>query len=347
MDKNGDFIKQLSSIQSYTFNVEYPIEAYDMKPSSSVVLSYSASTYFTLYNNPNDEFDNPYITNTASNSSLVTIIKNEIPSNVESKIEVKIGEQRDIPIKRNYVKKEKPLRIYNGTTSEEFDDTFLTSWDIMIGNEAVNKSITISQKDDANNFVPDSFIKSNQEAVSAENVISNIGIYFDDKIDSLNDDGWIKIYDDETDTLMVEFSRDDIETYNESNPYYYEYPVKYIRVETSTINKVTKINIKNIKEIDDEYLTDNYSKEEFDSFKYIKTTAFVRTSDGNVLFNDGKANYEEGYSIMYFTTSLRECSTTQSYTNQVISITAQENERYNQVGWINGKYLIEFPEQIN
>ena len=64
--------------------------------------------------------------------------------------------------------------------------------------------------------------------------------------------------------------------------YKYAEPVKHIRIETSAIdassfNGGQQLSIYNIKELDDEYITAHYTKEEFDNLTNIKSYLYMYT----------------------------------------------------------------------
>ena len=83
--------------------------------------------------------------------------------------------------------------------------------------------------------VTDQFIKTDSTEESVDDVISNIGIYFSGADNVLGEEGWIKVYDEETGNLLVTFTAEDWNKYTSGNPYKYEIPVKHIRVETSAV----------------------------------------------------------------------------------------------------------------
>ena len=65
----------------------------------------------------------------------------------------------------------------------------------------------------------------------------NIGIYFTTAGAMLGENGWIRVYNDETDELIHEFTAEEYETCTEDSLYYYKEPVSHIRIETSEANK--------------------------------------------------------------------------------------------------------------
>lgn len=96
-----------------------------------------------------------------------------------------------------------------------------------------------------------------------ESVVSNTGIAFTGADNLLKEDGWINVYDDQTDELLVTFTKENWNNYTVNNPYKYELPVKHVRVETSNTKADGSIYVYHIKEIDDDILVANYEKAEF------------------------------------------------------------------------------------
>ena len=79
--------------------------------------------------------------------------------------------------------------------------------------------------------------------------------------------------------------------YNRNNYYKYKLPVKHIRVETSNTKEDAYFDVYSVKELDDEYITTNYTREEFDNLEYInfnfsgktyKITKMSPREDGSV-----------------------------------------------------------------
>ena len=57
--------------------------------------------------------------------------------------------------------------------------------------------------------VIDNFIKTDSSKESTNDIVSNIGIYFSGVDGILGQDGWIKVYDAETDELIHEFTSEE------------------------------------------------------------------------------------------------------------------------------------------
>ena len=119
--EDGNITTGLVRDNSYGVRVVYPIEAYQSLGEDTVTIKIPVSTYYEGYNNPNEEFINPYKSNTAATTITASY---QGPKEVVSKINVTVGKQIYNPSTRYIVSKQKPLRIYNGVSEEEIDDTY-------------------------------------------------------------------------------------------------------------------------------------------------------------------------------------------------------------------------------
>ena len=225
------------------------------------------------------------------------------------------------------VSKQKPLRIYNGISEEETEDTYQVRWEITTGSDGESTGVVLKETQDNQVQVSDQFIKTDNTEESMENAITNVGIGFSGADNMLKEDGWIKVYDEESGNLLVTFTQDDWNRYTSSNPYMYELPVKHIRIETSDTNAESGMYVYNIKKLDDEYITNNYTREEFDDFQYIKST-LVGYIGGVYLNTDiHQAHYESPFSIAGISISNNTLSTQATEENDIITITADANTR--------------------
>ena len=333
------------NIRYNKFNVKitYPLKAYKELGSDTVVYKIPVNAYYEGYNNQSSEFTNLYKSNTAK-ATFVISIKN--PTGTVARVEVTVGNSIYSPSFRYIVSKQKPLKIYNGTSDSEADDTYQVKWYVTTGTDGESTGLRIKETKDGEKQVSDSFVKTNSSEESMENITKFVGIAFSGADNLLKDNGWIKVYDDETDNLLVTFTKNDWNEYTSSNPYKYELPVKHIRVETSDTNASTYMYIYNIKELDDDYITTNYTREDFDDLQYIKSTLTGYLGENYINTDTHNANYEAPYSIADIGLSNNTISTQGTEKNEKLTITARYNTSYNQVGWVNGSFIIKLPEEI-
>lgn len=330
-----------SKLNSYMVSVIYPKEAYDNMEDEVIELMIPVKTYYEGYNNTNDEFQNPYVSNTAEATIVARWTKTE---GYVYRFDIKVGKYSTSPYARYSISKEKPLKIYNNISEEESKDYYKVRWIILRGSQGNDESVIMKETKNNATQVSDSFIKTDSSTESMENLTSNVGVYLTGAEAMFGTDGWVKIYNDTTNELLVTFNKDNWNKYNENNPYYYENSAKHIRVETSAAQKNTQFSVFSIKELDDKYITENYEKEVFDKFQYIKSNlnGYYGT---NLSTTTNRANYEAPTSIAKIEILKANISTQETTENQVITITALD-EGYNTQKWKNGTFLVKLPKEI-
>lgn len=326
----------------YGFSIEYPRDAYENMDNDVIDLTIPLKTFYEGYNNTNSQFQNPFISNTAETAVMVRWKKTE--GNIYD-FDVKIGKYSVIPYNRYIVSKEKPLQLYNNMVGDQQKDYYVVKWTFSRGPQGENECAIMKETKNNENQVSDVFVKSSTSTESMEDLTSNVGIYLTGAQQMLGTNGWVKIYNDETDELLITFNKDNWNNYTEDNPYYYESPIRHIRVETSSSNKNRELNIFNIKELDDSFITENYTKDQFDSFKYIKTTLNGYFGE-EVITSTNHATYEAPLSVSKIDISKNSITTQDTTENQIITITTI-GEGYNIQKWKNGIFVIKFPQEIN
>ncbi len=343
---------KISRNNNYTIKVVYPLEAYRQTGIERVELRIPVKAYYEGYNNTNSEFNNPEISNQPQSTivlTYVTIINVHVDQQDkfwESNFTIEIGKKIYKPTNRYIVSKEKPLKIYNGLSSEEKDDNYLVTWYGRVGTNDGNKKMVMKEENN-NKQICDQFIKTNGDYVSMEEVTSNIGIYFSDPSLLLGEEGEIKVYDNELDELLMTFNKDNWSRYNESNPYIYERPVKHIRVETTKANKEERLYVYNIKQLDDEYITEHYDLNAFMELEYINSTLCGYLEDELVKLDSKNVKYEAPYATASIYLDKDTISTQSTEKNMNITIQATAIEDYNQARWQNGVFLAKLPNIVD
>ena len=354
---------------SESIEVNYPLEAYNAETDSEKSIEVSVKGWIEGYNNPNEEFQNPYKSNEVEKTLTIKLMR-EVSN---PKIYCYVGDYLRIYNYFDYnrmVSKEKPARIYNGLSTEETEDYYKVGWEVSFSydNEYLLPNGLIL-KESKNEDKSDEFIKQDESIDSMENLTSNVGVYFsyiDDLNEILGENGWLKVYNDETDELLVTFTKDNWGKYNsEENMYRYEKPVKHIRIETSPINtgilsSYIDMYINNIKELDDSYITSHYTKEKFDDLKYIRSYLYMytQTSAGE----KEATTYDTTLYIYPITGVGMDLDDNKYYNDKTIVSTQQAQNMKIRIGipekeinstyeklmskWIDGEYLIKLPKDI-
>ena len=344
VSSDGKITTSVSSTNSYDMTIIYPLQAYESLDEDAVAINIPVQTYFEGYNNPNEEFYNPYKSNTAKSIIAASFRK---PEGTVIQIDSRMGKYVTYPNARYVISKEKPMNEYNGIAEEtEEDDTYIVKWNVHTGENGTTNGARLKETRDGESQASDHFIKMDGSTISMENIVSNIGVYFTGAEGLLGKDGWIKIYNDETDDLIATFTKNNWDTYTSTKPYKYEVPIKHIRVETSGTIPNGSLDIYSIKKIDDDYIINNFTKEQFNQLRYIETTLAGYSEEKSLGTDIRQALYEAPYSIATISLSKDGLSTQLTEKNIEIYINAAKSDGFNQVGWVNGSYLIKLPEEI-
>lgn len=350
LDENGIVISQVNDgtyynarYNEFKIQITYPLEAYKKLGESDVFQELIIKGYYEGYNNESEEFINPYKSNTAVGRIMLAV--NTKPEGRVVIFEAYIGKLLYNPVVRRIVPKENMLKVYNGISDTSTKNTYIVNWRTYTGEEG-NTTGLVLKEDWLEDKVVDEFLKKDGSSISMEDISSNIGIYFSNPRGMLGDDGWIKIFDADTDELVNTFTSENWEKYSSSNPYLYEIPVKHIRVETSSTNINECLNIYHVKNIDTKYVTENISREEFDEIVQIKSIVNGYVDGTWVNMSTSIAEYEAPYSKADIDVSQNALSTQETKNNMKITIKAEGDVNANQVMWLNGAFLLKLPKEI-
>ena len=350
LNENGTVSKQCyagtydgSRYNEFRVKVTYPIDAYNTTGADTVELKIPVTAYYEGYNNKNTEFTNPYRSNIANGTIVLTCSR---PTGTVAKFDITVGKYISSPLWKYVVSKKNPLRIYNNISTENFNDTYIVKWYGSTGSDGQTDGMIMKETKNGEEQVSDQFINSDSSTESMENAITNVGIYFGDPVSLLGENGWIKVYDDETGNLLHEFTKSDWSKYTENSPYKYDVQVKHIRVVTSETKASKSIDVYHVKKLDDEYITQNYTREQFDDFKYIKSTLVGYVGENYINTDTHSANYEAPYSMANLSINKSTISTQETEKDMEISIEAAGNENANQEKWLNSSFLLKLPKDI-
>lgn len=344
---------------TYDFTVTYPAEAYYAlgENISSFELAIPVEAVNKGFNNPNtdDGFQNPYVSNTAT-GIVVTTWRKPVQAVYSADFDITVGRYMGSPYYDYVVSKEKPINIYNGTSLEETDDLYIVDWEAYTGTNGETAGIEM-EEGQGNTGSNDDFLHTNGSHISMNDLTANKGIYFSGATNTLGEDGWIRVYNDETQELIETFTSENWSSYSSSNPYIYENSVKHIRVVTSETNASSYFHVYNIKELDDTYITENYTREEFDNLTYIYSylDGYMTAKDPSLTRAQKPTYYEENTydralyeaptSVANISIKENTISTQATAENEIITIKT-ETSGYNEQGWVNGAFLVKLPAEI-
>ena len=345
LNEDGTIKKQCydSTIGNKSYNifklkVTYTLEAYQSVGADTVELKIPVKGYYEGFNNSNSEFSNPYKSNVAENTIVVTFSK---PTGNVAIFDIAIGDYRYGSRDSYFVSKKKPLQVYNEISDVEDDDEYIVTWYGSTGGDGETSGMVMKETADNVEQVSDQFIKADSTVESMEDLTTNVGIRFACAELLLGEDGWIKVYDDETNELIHEFTKSD---WNEK--YVYDRPIKHIRVETSKTYSGYYFMVYNTKKLDDEYIVSHYTREQFDNLKYIKSTLTGYVDENYVNTSTKSANYEVPYSIARIYLNRSAITTQETEKDVDINVVTSSYKENNEQGWKNGIYLVKLPKDI-
>lgn len=336
----------------FDFKVTYPIEAYNSitENKSEFELLIPMEAQNKGFNNPNtkDGFNNPYVSNVDKGIVVINWKEKSDEEEIPPSFGIAIGTYKKEGYNAYLIHKDKPLNIYNGVSLEEKDDEYVVEWKAYTGNIGETDGLIMNEITGKS----DEFLDVSGNYISMEKMTTNKGIYFVGATDTLGNDGWIKVYDNQTNTLLKTFTSSDWNNYNNEKPYYYDSSVKHVRVETSSTIDNSYIYTRHIKELDDEVITETFSKAEFDELLYIYTSltgGFIQKETGKIFNTEDiqeKAKYVAPRSVAYIYLSKDTIATNVTTENEIITIVT-ETDKYNECKWKNGTFLVRIPKDMS
>ena len=235
------------------------------------------------------------------------------------------------------------IRVYKG--NESTDDLYTTTWVINSGNRRESNFQIISNNGER-------FAENNSLVNKSYSKFHGMRFPVSPKA-MLGDDGWIKVYNNDTNELIAAFNSSNWGSYIDK-PFVYENDVANIRVLTSKLVNPTMFKIENVMNISDKEVVDEINKDKFGKLNYInkhidyssKLTAnsSAFTGNGNA---DISVNYYELNPIVYHSGSLLLStykSRSESFTINLGTIAP--NDAIDPKSWRDSIVLMEFPEDI-
>ena len=361
-DENGHIEKQayngIDGIERYNefwFDIEYPKQAYDNN--MSIVIP--TQLYYEAYNNTNNGFENPNKSNVVNETFNITYTQNG-GDNIDT--DIYVGQRVENPFNGEHVVgKFIPEKIYrHDVTADDADeDIYPVTWILSKGTDGTIDGIMLkepknsdSDTDSLDDLSCDQFLLQDKTTIasSMSGLVLNRGIYFSGAGLLLKDDGYIRVYDEDSGILLHEFNSADWNLYNEDTPYMFTSPVEHIRVETSGTDSIASLMITSLKQLNDKLLTNNVDKAQFDTFKYISSSVSTYIKSNNQEYSllnnkNGIGLYESAVSTMDFLAQPNAISTNDT-NNVKLVINTYSRTRYEEK-WKDGEFILKFPPEIN
>ncbi len=333
-----------SSRNSYNITVSYPKKAFK-QIYMNYTLEMPVKGYIKCYNNPNEEFQNPYITKEDTATATIRFIAGatvnadyEFSQDILNKLYVD-------KISGYAISKQKLIDAYNSNSEVVSNINYTVCW-------------SIRRTTKINNDLPDTKVKMSEikkeevygdefDGNSMSEYIYNKGIYFSNE-HFIDENGTVSVYDNDTNELIKKFTYDELCKYVSGNTYNFEKPVKHIRIETSNVSKKIgdSLHVYSIKELDVKKVTENFEYKEVENMKTITSTLSGTLNDGKAI--DGFVTYTliAQKSDMNIGLSEKTMEATEVLKNEVITLSAINTNNFEYAGWKDGTFLVVIPDNI-
>ncbi len=341
VNENGEITSKVERDNIYEILVEYPLEVYDDKIDKSIELVIPIQSYYECYNNSNTEFSNPYKSNIVSD--VCRNVFNKHVNDGNDHLAINIGNYIAMPYYRYVISKDNPIKIYNNQNVNQSDE-YKVEWYFHRGTRERNK-IILREANLNGDVLYDEILQSNGQYMSTEEFVTYKKVGVDILSDTLANDGRIYIIDEENNEELLTIDKNNYLNYSSSKPFDLGNR-KNIRVELENITKDRDINIVFTKEINDNYIINRYSEEEFNDFKEIKSTVVGIIDEENSILKSKNALYSSSVSNAYLTLSKNAISTQETEYNEKIIINTEFDLYRNLRGWGNGIFLVKVPDDI-
>ena len=317
------FITSIKNIDNKMLKENISREAYNK-------LYLIQSNYQVMSNNVNQKVTDraKYI---ESNRAFVTYYSNNYYKTTENRSVAKTG----------------VIRVYRG--NDEIEDLYSSVWAIYSGSRRENNLQIVSnngEKFSENARYSDSTINKSYSKFH--------GIkFYESPKKLLGDDGWIKVYNNDTNELIAAFNSSNWDSYID-NPFIYENDVPNIKILTSKLLNSMMFRIENIMNISDKEVVNEINKNNFDKLNYINKHidySSKLTANSSEFTGNGNAeiavNYYELNSMVSHNGSLT--LSTYKSRNETFTVNLNTIAPYDAIkpkGWKDSIMLMEFPEDI-
>ncbi len=348
-------ITNTSNIANKTYQVTciYPQEAYNQLQEGDV-LTCNVSSCYECYNNPimgeedNDNNDVHYITTTTNTATSTTSVHFEIitPANDDAGVScgIRILDKEKIN-GIDYISKQELIDSYSVEDEEDIKNMrYTVEWNTKYIPEATPRDLytiyTFNGSDNGDLI----------NGRSMNDYISNVGIYFINQ-GLVRPSSKVRVYDNETDTLIKEFTYNEIGQYNINNPFYYETPFSNIRMEVISDDYTPLVKYQlytyNIREVDSKKIKEDFTIENVNAFAQLHTniavSEFIDKSGAMVGADD--AYLEIAKNNVEFSVYSNTIDTTQTEpTSKEISLYIPNSVLSKE--WKDGIFLIKVPSDI-
>ncbi len=346
--------KQTSAYSNkYTIVVTYPEEAYDQLDNGNI-LSVPITAKYKCYNNPKEEFQtefkdklgdsydfkSPYETEEATATKGINFYTNAIvTADYMFTAQITNKSYVTVPSKTYSISKQNIMNAYDDSKDIGTMD-YTVLWGVTKTTKLTGSNLGIIMKEiDTNGNYGDRW-----DSYVMSDYVRNTKIYFSQS-NFIPDSGFVKVYDNDTNTLIKEFSKSELSTYNSANnAYTYDAPVKHIRIETNEGNPEPGeyLRVYNIKEVDISAIKDKYSKEEMSKVSRVQTSCKGLLTNGASAqgYDECSLAVEKSYATVDVSQKNLSATDTEPKDQKITIQVPSKNISYSD--WKNGEFLIAF-----
>lgn len=326
MEKN--IISKLSAINVYEIEVEYPLEAYKNLDSNVIDLEFIAETKYLGYN-PNMISNNRgYEWSEPANKNIEVVYEN-IEKTDKSDIGIEVG--------KNGVSTKDIIDSYRGKASEDNVMNYLVTWKASIDESGLNKKIFMSD-----NAISDELVRTDLSKETTEDFVAYEAIKVNNAEKVLGEDGWIKVYDTETNSLIAMITKEKFD-----QEFYFDVLAKNIKIETSEVISVDMpLYVSCIKSVEVKKVIEKYTEDDFKEFNKISSNVEGKIGDKTIDAKIAIADLHAPISSLEVTTSEKNIVADGNEKNITLSLKTTEDLAINKAGLINAEYLIKLPKEF-
>lgn len=328
METQQTITSKISSLNVYEIEVEYPLDAYKNMSGNIASLIFNVSTNYTGLNSYTGYGNSGDITSETV-SANVNVTYEDIQTVDESDLGIEVG--------KNGVSKKNILNSYKGNTVTDNAMQYTVTWKANIDKSGLNKKIVMTDDGKA-----DEFVKADSTSDSAENFVIYDAVSVTNAEKVLGEDGWINVYDSESNDLIGTLTKDDWK-----REYYYDISARHIRIETSeVVSADMPLYISNIKTVKVKSIIEKYNESEFKLFNKISSTVAGNIGDKTISAKTATADFIAPVASMNIELSEKNISADGNEKNIQLSLESINDYLMNKEALINAGYVIKLPKEF-
>lgn len=328
METQKKIVSKLASLNVYEIEVEYPLDAYKNMSTNVVSLIFNVSTNYTGCNSRTGYENSGDITSETVYAN-VNVTYEDIQTIDESDIGIEVG--------KNGVSTKDIIDSYRGKASEDNVMNYLVTWKASIDESGLNKKIFMSD-----NAISDELVRTDLSKETTEDFVAYEAIKVNNAEKVLGEDGWIKVYDTETNSLIAMITKEKFD-----QEFYFDVLAKNIKIETSEVISVDMpLYVSCIKSLDVKKVIEKYTEDDFKEFNKISSNVEGKIGDKMIDAKIAIADLHAPISSLEVTTSEKNIVADGNEKNITLSLKTTEDLAINKAGLINAEYLIRLPKEF-